>query len=1258
MKFSSAAASLVSKLITRLVIPAGFVGVLILPTVVGRSNDQAIFAARPTVIRAASTEAKRDARVGINLGDIGAGSGTGVVFVDAMKQATPWSSAGRLLLDADGNIRFLGSGQVAETTMYAGEVYPAGNYTLLYDGQGTFDLSAAGGTIVTRGPGRIVVRITPTGAGIHLRLTASNAQNYVRNVRLILPGFERTYASAPFHPLLVRTLRSFNVLRFKDWMHGDSFARSVVKPQGPTTTRFTQASPVGVAPEYMVALANATGDDAWFTIPVGATDYYISSFAEVVHQTLDPRLHAYFEYGHEVWKAGTPANGYAAIAGGNLRLASDPATAALDWYALRSVQMFGLAKRAFGADAARVAGVLSAPLAAAPESKEALVDRSILAYARAGQYADALAVSELNDGSFAAPMSGAPARRAPGTLIGALEANLGFAGALSRATVVTASIAQSVHLPLVAYDGGDSVEPARFGLGAPAIASASEAAGRLPAMRQVYRDTLETWNADGGSLFVAKTFVRLPSQFRDGGLLERLDQPLATSYRLSGIADYMSRHPTPHAQPVSTTRYMPATPSIAIPGNAALVGRTLFPFAGGQVLAIDSGGPAIAGTNWIADADASGGSISKGTNTNIDLTGVTNPAPLKVYQTGRVATFTYKLPNLTPGGSYTLRLHFAEYIYSAAGLRKFNVSINGVPVPNMQNFDIFAHAGAKYKAFVADSPLIPNPITADQTGTITIGFKSVVSSSIVQGIELLGAGTPTPPPTPTPVPTPTPIPTPTPTPPPTGADYVTYHSDNMRTGWLKTETTLTTSNVGSMKQKFILNVDGNVLAQPLYVSQYTVRGAVHNLLIVATEHNSVYGFDADTGAVLWQRSLGPSQPTSSVGCGDIQPEYGITGTPVIVRKTGTLYVVASTEPSAGTFNTELHALDLASGNDQVPFTNVTPSWTLSNGTVVHFKSIYQMNRAGLIYANNALYVAFGSHCDSNSASSYGWLLQYTNGGSSLQLTHTFVTSEDVASGKILASIWGGGFAPAVDASGNIVAVTGNGAYDANTSGKNYGESVIKIGASLPGVADFFTPNNWQTLNANDTDFGSGGVMLLPPQTGSSVQNLAVAMGKDGTIFLLNADNLGRQNNANALQVLPVANSGAGTWGGPTYYQTSGGQQYVYYQTDHDVLRSYALSTGSIQKLTQTFAASTVGGYGGSAPIATSNGNIDGSGLVWVVQRKNPVVLEAYDARNLARLFSGTGGAFVNPNNNPFISPLVANGKAYVGASSTVTVFGL
>ncbi len=302
--------------------------------------------------------ASASARV-LDPNEVAPGGTSGVVFVDAMKQASPWTSTGRLKLDALGNVAALAPGQSAESIVYApGARYPSGDYVLLYSGKGTLDVEGA--AVVQREPGRMVIRVGDR-AGVRLRLTATDPGDYVRDVRFLLPGFERSYATQPLLPDFVRSLAGADVLRFGGWMHGASYAASATWPMRPTTDRFTQATADGVAPEYMITLANATGANPWFTLPVGATNYYIYSFAQIVHEQLDPRLHAIFEYGSDAWRPGTPAYGWTRMAGANYHLGGTPAAAGSAWYALRSQQMMALARKAFGRDAGRVVGVAGTP---------------------------------------------------------------------------------------------------------------------------------------------------------------------------------------------------------------------------------------------------------------------------------------------------------------------------------------------------------------------------------------------------------------------------------------------------------------------------------------------------------------------------------------------------------------------------------------------------------------------------------------------------------------------------------------------------------------------------------------------------------------------------------------------------------------------------------------------------------------------------------------------------------------------------------
>jgi suppressor of ftsI len=394
------------------------------------------------------------AEVGANVATLG--SGGGVAFVDAMKEASPWTSSGHLELDALGNVVALAPQQSAETIIYPSGTYVAGAYTLLYDGTGSFALAAESGAIVSRAPGRLVLRITPKrGYGIRLRLLATDPRNYARNIRLILPGLGMSYGRSPFTPSFVASLRGVGSIRFGGWLRPEPAAGrswgSRTLPQA-----FTQAGPQGVAVEYAVALANLTGTNPWFTLPVDASDDYVLNFASLVARQLDPRLRPSYELGHEVFRAGTAANAYASLAGVRLRLASDPRTAALAWYSLRSVQVFALVDRAAKAARAVPTHVLSGPFGISGTAN-GLAANFIISYANAGRHADAFAVSadagaSSEGGSFA---------------FGTLPASFAAAAAL----------ADKAHLRFDAYQGG--------------IAG------------QITPGLLGMWRAAGGGLFVA-----------------------------------------------------------------------------------------------------------------------------------------------------------------------------------------------------------------------------------------------------------------------------------------------------------------------------------------------------------------------------------------------------------------------------------------------------------------------------------------------------------------------------------------------------------------------------------------------------------------------------------------------------------------------------------------------------------------------------------------------------------------------------------
>lgn len=492
-------------------------------------------------------------------------------------------------------------------------------------------------------------------------------------------------------------------------------------------------------------------------------------------------------------------------------------------------------------------------------------------------------------------------------------------------------------------------------------------------------------------------------------------------------------------------------------------------------------------------------------------------------------------------------------------------------------------------------------------------------------------------------------------------DVLRYHNDNYPTGWNPSETDLTPATVksASFGQLTTLNVDSNVIAQPLLVSNFQMPdGSTRNVLIVATGHNSVYAYDAQDYSTLWQVNLGAPQSSNDVGCGDIAPEYGISSTPVIVRrgKKAIIYLVAATEPSGFSFHTQLHALDLGTGADAMAPVEIAPEAKLKTGGTIHFDPQNQWSRASLAYANGALYVGIGSHCDHNAGAISGWVLRYNT--RNLKLTGKFNTIE-AAAGYELSSVWMAGYSPAIDPDGNVYAITGNGNYNLAKGNKGYGESVIKLSPDLKKrPRGTFTPNNWQSLNNGDSDFGSGGAMLIPVASGQTAPAMMIGMGKAGTAYLLDIDNLkglqgGGTSGYQPLQTLSIG----GCWCGAAYYGAPGGG-LVYYQGSGTTLRAYSVDTVKGQ-LTKVAESSDGGGFGGSFPVISSNAGTPDTAVVWAIERGNPTEqLKAYDAVSLGSpLFAANAGDWSNGSRS-YLTPLVANGRVYVPAYKTVTVFGL
>jgi hypothetical protein len=446
-------------------------------------------------------------------------------------------------------------------------------------------------------------------------------------------------------------------------------------------------------------------------------------------------------------------------------------------------------------------------------------------------------------------------------------------------------------------------------------------------------------------------------------------------------------------------------------------------------------------------------------------------------------------------------------------------------------------------------------------------------------------------------------------------NVLTQHNDLSRTGANTSETILTPANVNSntFGKLFTDGVDAQVYAQPLYVENLSIFGGKYNVVFVCTESNSVYAFDADTaGPPYWHVNLGAPFTTS---CGDLLPVVGITGTPVIDLSSGTLYV--DTKLASGPAH-KLHALDITNGSEKFGGP-VTISASAFSASVEH-------QRPGLLLLNGVVYVCFGSHCDGGSY--HGFVMGYN--ATNLSQVSVFNVTPTGTKG----AVWSGGMAPAADSSGNIYIMTGNGDFD---GGANFGESMVKLNGTLS-VLDYATPANWSSLNAGDTDFGSGGPTLLP--TG-----YAVGMGKDGNMYLANVSNMGHVGNF--AQVLPAQSSGDTVGKSPVYWQGTF-MEYIFALHSNGRTKSFQFSgTNIITTPLGTAAFSQSDRCGGLSLSANGRTN----GILWEIGSDSN--LRAYDAVNFPKLlWSGSVGTYVK-----MTCPTIANGKVYVGTSSNLGVWG-
>ncbi len=549
------------------------------------------------------------------------------------------------------------------------------------------------------------------------------------------------------------------------------------------------------------------------------------------------------------------------------------------------------------------------------------------------------------------------------------------------------------------------------------------------------------------------------------------------------------------------------------------------------------------------------------------------------------------------------------------------------------------------------------------------------------------------------------------------AGVVTYHNNQARDGvnfkeFALSASTVTTATFGKL---FSCAVDGAIYTQPLWLKGLSIAGNTHNVILVATQHDSAYLFDADANPCVtyWHVNLldtlhgGTSGETpvtwNDVGyCyGDIYPEVGVTGTPIIDISSKTVFLVSASESNptnsgncvgtSGNFYHRLHALDLGTGSEKfnAPVTIAASVPGTGDGSlngVVHFNSQLQHNRSGLAAYGGRIYVAFSAHEDATPY--HGWVLAYKASNVQQQLA-VFNTTPNGVNGAD-GGIWAGGGAPAIDGGGDVYVSTGNGIFDELPPPPNddYGDTILRLhyqsGSTLNGVnlniTGYFTPYNQETLSHEDADLGSGGVILFPNQTGSGPQHLLIEVGKGGTVYLIDRDNMGQYNSQNNSQILQsFTGPPSGQWGVPALWHNN-----LYTGGQYDTVRQFSFNP-STELFNPNAVSQSSEGFGYPGPTPSVSAQSGTHPIVWAIDSglygyaspnagincstvpvppacSGPAILHAYNANNLSQEYWNSSQA---PNNRDqagnavkFIPPTIANGKVYVGTRTEVTVYGL
>ncbi len=501
---------------------------------------------------------------------------------------------------------------------------------------------------------------------------------------------------------------------------------------------------------------------------------------------------------------------------------------------------------------------------------------------------------------------------------------------------------------------------------------------------------------------------------------------------------------------------------------------------------------------------------------------------------------------------------------------------------------------------------------------------------------------------------------------------LTYHNDYFHTGQNLSETTLTQLNVNfrTFGLRFVLPADGKVEGQVLYVSGLSIPdNGRHNVVFAATEHDTVYAYDADQpGDPLWRVSMlaAGETPSDTLGCPQVEPEIGVTATPVIdltAGPHGTMYLVAMSKDSGGAYHQRLHALDIASGEEEfggpVEIAAVFPGGgdNSSNG-VIHFDPRMYKERAALVISNGVVYTSWTSHCDARPYT--GWLIGYDQYSLAQAVVYDFTPNGEGG------TIWGAGAGPAIDGDGNLFFQTANGTFDRQLdpanfpSGGDFGNSFVKLAVKERGpvVLDYWTMHNSVEESDADLDLGSGGIMLLPDLTDASgtVRHLGVGAGKDGNVYMFDRDYMGKFNgsaDSTLYQELPNA-LGNAQYAVPAWFNGT-----IYFGAIGDHIRAFTVADARLSSGRPIMTQISFG-YPGASPSISANGT--DNAILWAIENADPAVLHAYAANNIAiELYNsrqGPNGRDTAGTGIKWIPPTIAGGKVYVPTTTGVGVFGL